>query len=303
MSPITVAIAGSTGNIGPYVAKAFLSPIHPISVNRVLILTRDPSSPKAKELEGLGGQIVKLEGDAPKVEQLKGVDVLINCLSHSVPLETKDSYVQAAAEAGVKVYFPSEFGIDHRRNDFEHPVWDGKKAHADKARATGKLKVISLYTGHFLETAIGPWFGFDTKNHVYTAVGSPTAKFSTTSKVDVGYALAQLSVRAVENPSEVPDHVRISGDAKSFQEIAEIMGRESGVEIKVETIDVTEWKEKIHKEGKAKGDPLVHLRLLNGSGNVDFTKENDNQLVNPGLWKWKTVEDYAKETKGKPWSD
>jgi hypothetical protein len=32
---------------------------------------------------------------------------------------------------------------------------------------------------------------------------------------------------------------------------------------------------------------------------------NQNELVNPGegLWKWKTMREYAKETKGGPWTD
>ena len=31
---------------------------------------------------------------------------------------------------------------------------------------------------------------------------------------------------------------------------------------------------------------------------MDFSKENDNDLVNDGTWEWKTVEEYAKETQG-----
>lgn len=36
-------------------------------------------------------------------------DVLINVLSDKVPPEVRDTYAQAAVEAGVKVYFPNEF--------------------------------------------------------------------------------------------------------------------------------------------------------------------------------------------------
>ena len=34
-------------------------------------------------------------------------------------------------------------------------------------------------------------------------------------------------------------------------------------------------------------------RVLIGEGALDFSVENDNELVNPGesLWKWRTVED------------
>lgn len=42
-------------------------------------------------------------------------------------------------------------------------------------------------------------------------------------------------------------------------------------------------------------------RVLMGEGKLDFSKENHNELVNPheSVWKWKTMEEYAKETKGR----
>lgn len=42
-----------------------------------------------------------------------------------------------------------------------------------------------------------------------------------------------MSVLASADPQSVPDHIRISGDAKSPRELAKIMGRESGEEIQV----------------------------------------------------------------------
>ena len=37
-------------------------------------------------------------------------------------------------------------------------------------------------------------------------------------------------------------------------------------------------------------------RVLMGEGKMDFSKDNLNELVNPGesLWKWKTVEDHLR---------
>lgn len=44
------------------------------------------------------------------VEALKGVDVFVNALD-SVDLKIKNMFAQAAFEAGVVVYFPSEYGM------------------------------------------------------------------------------------------------------------------------------------------------------------------------------------------------
>jgi hypothetical protein len=42
--------------------------------------------------------------------------------------------------------------------------------------------------------------------------------------------------------------------------------------------------------------------MSGGTGNLDFSKKNDNELVNPGesKWKWKTMEEYAEEVDGMP---
>ena len=43
------------------------------------------------------------------------------------------------------------------------------------------------------------------------------------------------------------------------------------------------------------------FRVLMGEGKLDWSGDNQNELVNPNesIWKWKTVEDFAKETSGK----
>lgn len=50
---------------------------------------------------------------------------------------------------------------------------------------------------------------------------------------DVGAAVARLSILAVADPTSVPDEVRISGDNRSFNELAEIVGQAVGKKIKV----------------------------------------------------------------------
>jgi hypothetical protein len=55
-------------------------------------------------------------------------------------------------------------------------------------------------------------------------------------------------------------------------------------------------------------DLSKYLRVLIGNGKINFSGGslgNQNELVNPeeGLWKWKTMREYTKETKGGPWTD
>ena len=91
--------------------KPFFSPI--------IVLTRSASSLTAKSLAAGGAVIreVDLSGNATTDEQdkklresLSGVDVLIDTLTHYVE-PAKLRVFKAALDAGVKVYFPSEFGV------------------------------------------------------------------------------------------------------------------------------------------------------------------------------------------------
>lgn len=297
--PINVAIAGATGHLGPNVVRAFLDPsVHPSRVHRVVIFTRTATSATAQDLKARGAEVI--EG-APTLEGFNGIDVFVNVLSDRVPPDARDTYVRAAIEAGVKVYFPNDFVADPRGFDFQHPVYNMKVAHSKAARelGSGKTKVISVYPGQFLEYLFGAgaMVGLDTLNRTYTVAGQPANKFSVTSTADIGLALARLSVLAVENPASVPDHVRLSGDAVSIADLAKLVGEARGETIEVKTTDAAETKQKVIDNP---ADLLSLIKYIFGSGLMDFSNENDNELINPGesLWKWKTVADAVKENKG-----
>lgn len=78
--------------------------------SRVLALSRNPSSPVATKLAQLGAETPDASSKEKLVSAFKGVDVLINSLG-STTLEAKNDVAEAAIEAGVAVYFPSEFGM------------------------------------------------------------------------------------------------------------------------------------------------------------------------------------------------
>ncbi len=54
-----------------------------------------------------------------------------------------------------------------------------------------------------------------------------------TATKDIVSSIAQLSILAANDPTAVPDHVRIQGDAKSHVEVAELASKESGDTIKI----------------------------------------------------------------------
>ncbi|CCM05455.1 uncharacterized protein FIBRA_07675 [Fibroporia radiculosa] len=316
-----VALVGGTGNLGKEVSNVFLTSYRTY-FSRIIIVGRDITTPAARELAGQGAELRAVDTAnlvSSFTQAFQGVDVVVN-VSSRAPNEYHNALFEAALKSSVKVYFPSEFGSDYRLNDFpgwDDVTWTEKREHVDASRALskGKVKIIAVATGLFLETALGPWLGFDTANLTYTSVGSPDVKTAVTAKVDIGRAVAELTLLALspDTASQVPDDVRIAGDNKSFREIRDIVQRvrtefdaKPAGEIVLKTVELGPFREQLRKAQleKPAESPLQHIKIVIAEGKQDFSKENSDELVNPGqkVWKWKTVEDYVREVRGQPFA-
>ncbi|KAG8947981.1 hypothetical protein FRC04_010178 [Tulasnella sp. 424] len=303
MSPITVAIAGGTGHLGLAITRAFLSPtFNPSHVKRVIVLTREPSSSTAVELQAQGAEIY---GGEISPKALEGVNAVVNALGFAVPKEINDKLAEAAAAAGVRVYVPAEFGMDPKPLGLYGKPYAVKNAMSSYARELngGSMKVISIYTAAFLEFVfmMASLIGLDIQNGVFNLFGDPEKKFSYGSLRDIGLSVARMVVLANQDPASIPDHVRLSGGAISWVDLAELIGKERGENITINIGDINVIKERIEKEN----DIFSASRYSFAVGAADYSDDNVNELVNPGasLWKWDTIEEYVRRTKGLPTVD
>lgn len=129
------------------------------------------------------------------------------------------------------------------------------------------------------------------------------------------------------NALEVPEHVRFSGDSISFDEIRDIVQKVTGKKVELRSEDLAEYKRQIQETSVREGEgrPAIWIRYvqrsalqallvslrsstkgtrdhcyraLMGEGKVDFSNDNQNELVNPGerSWKWKPVAQHLHET-------
>ncbi|KAF8588228.1 isoflavone reductase family protein [Ramaria rubella] len=308
-STYVVAIAGGTGNLGSIISKTILKQPYRIYFSRIILLVRNPATPISQELKGLGGELVQVDINDPIVlnKSLKGVDILINVLG-TQDHHAKDKILDAVLANNILLYIPSEFGVDHRLNDFEQIEWERKKKHVARARREGgdKMKVVAVYAGLFLEDSIGPWFGFDTKNKHYTCIGSPETLVSFTSKGDMAQSIVQVVLQYFSSPSTLPDDIRIAGTTTSYNQIRQIMSRESNEDINLTSLgDPNAYKKELQERYGSGSNVAGYIRLIMGQGKLDFSKENLNELVNPEgkQWRWKSMEEYSKEVKGRPWID
>jgi hypothetical protein len=159
----------------------------------------------------------------------------------------------------------------------------------------------SRYHGfvQLLILSFGPWFGMNTKKGLWEPIGSKDTPAAFTALADIGKGIAAL---ACLPPSEIPDHVRMVGSNISFKEASEAMTAVSGNPIEIKEIELEAFKKDTTK--KSEGDPAAFIRFVMGEGKLDFSK-NENEVFNPGekVFKWKTLQEYAKEVDGKPWFD
>ncbi|KAM0328014.1 hypothetical protein ACHAQA_005413 [Verticillium albo-atrum] len=297
----TVAIAGATGNLGAKVANAFLLPKLRVRFRDVIVLARS-ESPRTQELVSQGAKL-RLYSEENLETALQDVDVLINTVGPSGH-HFKEKLLRCLPSTSVKLYFPSEFGVDHYVHDFRHEEWDAKKEHFQLSQELiPRIQVCRVYAGLFLEDSIGPWFGFDTKHNKYEAIGNPAQRTSYTSMKDLGRALAIL---ASSPQAAIPAEVHVNGDSKSFLEIAAIMEKHGGGSIEVSSVPLDSYKEKVL--AKPSPTPERYLRFLMSEGKIDHTDQgqgNNNGLVglDDDFGTWKSVVDLAKETDGRPWAD
>lgn len=300
----TIALAGSTGYLGSQVLKVLTSPAFRSSFKDVVVLQR-PSSKQPSGSDNENTYTTRVYDESNLAASLQDVTVLINTIGPTGH-PFKDALLRASASIPtLQLYVPSEFGVDHTIHDFSHEEWNHKKSHYDLARSTlpSNVRICRIFIGLFIEASIGPWFGFDTKNATYEAIGSADVPVSFTSLEDTGRAIASIACMPL---GEIPEQVHVSSETLTIRELAKIMEEAGSDPIEIREIDLQEYKQGVIEEGTT--DPSKYLRFLMGEGKINHTKQamgNDNDLVNPGekFWRWKEMKEYAEETKGRPWSD
>lgn len=309
-----VAIVGATGNLGTDISEAFLNHYRP-HFPQVIAVVRDPTSANARKLADAGAELRQIDTTdivLSFARAFTGVDVVVSAVSMA-PVEYHDALFDGALKAGVKVYFPSEFGMNYHLIEFreyKEPIWDAKAQHVAHARelAQGKMKIIVLATGLFTEYVLTLWFEFDAATLTFAFAGSPDSKLAVTAKVDIARSVAQLTLLALSPDSAVPDVVYVAGQNVSYREIGQAIegvSEEFGLERKKVTLnaaDLESYKIAAREEEVRSGKPniLKHIKIALGEHKMDFSY-NNNELVNPGetLWKWKRVEDHVRELGGR----
>ncbi|KAI2895243.1 hypothetical protein CBS63078_4258 [Aspergillus niger] len=195
-TPITVGVIGATGKTGRSVVDGLLS--SPTKFQTVTSFTREASvnSQANETLQAKGVQIVGYDLNGPRevlVHQLKKIDVLISCITWE-HLESQNPWIEAAKEAGVKRFVPSEW------------VGPAPRGIIDiKDKKLDILGVIQRVGLPYTLIDVGCWFQVwvpkissgrsDHAHSIYIdhrIVGDGNQKFGLTDMGDIGKYVAQI---------------------------------------------------------------------------------------------------------------
>ncbi|PYI25890.1 NAD(P)-binding protein [Aspergillus indologenus CBS 114.80] len=265
MEPIfkTIALFGANGQVGKAVLEAlvhckdpafhiiaFVSPNSSFqlrspedAISRVTIKRVDLSLATCDELA-----TILADGKA---------DVAISALGGQII--TKQGLVQdAAAQAGVKRFYPSEFGMHQvvwlpDEPAYLHPIWDVKIRCYEEA-----IRHPAIRSGSMSYTVIGcadsydatneplfcPWLETDTRptqdGYTIHCVGDPDARMDYSTLHDT----ADFLVASLRHPEVSRNrYLGFRSDHISFREVADLLRKYSGKPVRLEVTPVDQVKE------------------------------------------------------------
>ncbi|KAI9003201.1 hypothetical protein BC832DRAFT_97397 [Gaertneriomyces semiglobifer] len=312
----TVALVGATGYIGGMLVPAFLEALHTRSIANLRILTTDASPSRFRKLlrvdsttEEATPTIHEIDYGNPDslLAALTGVHVLVSAMGTRGNYE-KNKYVllDAASQAGVQVYFPSEWGTDHTSTEYSqtNAVLMSKRKYFNAIEEKG-IRPYAMYVSLILETSICRWFGLDSAKGEWRIVGDGNVPVAMTSDQDVGSYALQAVLLAYRQPDVLPSKIRVYSACETLNRYADIMDAASGKPVKrvyipLETA-ISEYEQIRQTIPADRLGPLIPILMAQGV--YDYSHSNSNELLNPKGERFtvKSAEEYARETDGRPW--
>ncbi|CAK1359261.1 Isoflavone reductase P3 [Cercospora beticola] len=267
-----IAVAGATGNLGPSVVNAL--------VDAGLTVTVLSKSGKTDKLPSSVKTVKTDYSSQSFTDAFKGQDAVVSLLPNH---DGQPPLIDAAIEAGVKFFLPSEFGSDIAGSAkiAALPVFAGKVKTQEYLKSKqDKISYAFVVNGLFLDWGIGAGFNVNL-NGPTRVIDGGNDKHSTTTLEDVGKA----TVAILKNPDQFKNRaVYIQSAAVSQNEliaIAEKKGKSiQRVEATTEQIETDAWA-KI-KNGTAELPTFldfIALSALSTPYGNNWSAKNDNELV------------------------
>lgn len=226
MSDPTIVVAGASGNLGERIVKG----LRERGANVRAIVRRETAKEKVERLQALGAAITVVDmGNLAEVtEACSGASCVVSSLQglRDVVVETQTILLDAAIEAGVLRFIPSDFSIDFTKLPAgENRNLDLRREFHERLDKTS-IGATSILNGAFMEILTGraPIINFKLKQITYWGDADQLLDFTTMDDT------ATFTANAALDPSPTPRILRIAGDQISPRGLAGLMTELSGEE-------------------------------------------------------------------------
>ncbi len=223
-----IVVAGATGNLGGKIVQALIK--RGAVVRAVVRTGTKPERIETLEMHGALVFEVDMNDQAAIAGVCTGADCVVSALAglEETILETQKILLDAAVEAQVARFIPSDYSIDfsdliagtNRNLDLRRTF----HTYLDRA----PIRASSIFNGSFMDllTAEMPLIQF--KRHRILYWGKPDQVMDFTSTENVAAFTAHVAL-----DKEAPRRLRIAGDRKNAQQLVAVMDSLSGQSFKL----------------------------------------------------------------------
>jgi len=213
-----------------------------------------------EELRSLGVTVISLDLSADEdslAEAFRPYRTVVNCTGFVAGPGTQLRITRAVIKAGVRRYFPWQFGVDYDivGRGSGQPVFDEQYEVRQLLRSQDAVEWVIVSTGMFTSFLFEP--SFDVVNldrGTIHGLGSWDTKVTVTTPEDVGKLTTEILLSEPRIANEV---VFVAGDTISYGHLAEVVERVTG-----RTFEKTEWTlDKLRADlAEAPSDVMVRYR-------------------------------------------
>lgn len=218
-----ILVAGATGNLGERIVKALLQRGAEIRI----VVRPGSDAAKIKMFETPGVQVFKTENWNRQELAIacKGVYCVVSSLAglRHVVIDAQKVLLDAAVEAGVPRFIPSDYSLDFTRFSYgENRNLDLRREFHEYLDQAG-IAATSIFNGAFTELLTGqmPLIIFNKKLVIYW--GSANRRWDFTTMDDTAAFTACVALDAA-----APRYLRIAGDRISPREIKAVTSEITG---------------------------------------------------------------------------
>ncbi|KAK5120051.1 hypothetical protein LTR85_006532 [Meristemomyces frigidus] len=300
MSLTSIAVFGANGQLGERIVNALLECKKQTFKVTAFIPPNSPEPP-VSEIQNYECRQVDLLNTTPDKlkEELEGVNAIVSALNG--PAQNSQPMIQdAAAEAGVKRFYPSEYGFHklYRKPDSDwaylHPLWDMKEKLIENALHhpaidSGEMSYTVIGCGDFYnqdrEKVWCPWTQREPEGGEYVlhVVGSPDAKADYTYIDD----FAQFLTATLCEPEKSENaHLNYVSDTISNNEIAALLEKYTGKKAKIQTLSeddqhkIVKQPDAAPQELRASAFPVDFWMLVKGAQGEGMFRRPKGQVHN-----------------------